>query len=466
TVSAGSRYAQGEQVTITATPATGYSFVYWEATNGTISNTSSSSATYTVGNSNAVITAHFSIKTYAINVSVSGDEGGTITPTAYVVNYGEGVSVTLNPYPGYTVSAFTVGGKDKLSSLVNNVYTLTGIKSTQSMVVTYSWTGLDIISGITALRAYDAQYSNSSRTITVKATNANSTAGFALDLEGSYFAETGKNLSSETKDGKIYIVVPIAAGENQTFKLYINYGNCPYVYTVFFSFTDDPDLAITDIVSYNGYSVDLDPINYTVNLTVDRWLKENVGFKFILPQGVSASYELIYSLDGGTEMSEISTSDYIDTKGASGAYGAQTLFVVPRSNGLIQQIKVTLSDGNITNEYILKISFNDCSFAGDIRPTTLVPLRLTYYKMDTKNKTIYAEASKSSVTSGFSFTVDGNPPKRYSAESGCNLVVGVKDGYKYIINRRVFGTKQTYKVKIYGNDCYEYSWYTVTIKYV
>ncbi|MDP4119393.1 MAG: cohesin domain-containing protein, partial [Bacillota bacterium] len=47
TVSAGSRYAQGEQVTITATPATGYSFVYWEATNGTISNTSSSSATYT-----------------------------------------------------------------------------------------------------------------------------------------------------------------------------------------------------------------------------------------------------------------------------------------------------------------------------------------------------------------------------------------------------------------------------------
>ncbi len=469
TVSLGGRYTEGEYVSISAKAGTGYEFSHWTSEFGSFSDPNMPSCTYTVGNSSDTVTAHFKIKTLNINTSVTGEEGGEIIPSATTINYGGSVTVTLKPMPGYEVSAFTVGGRDRLSSLVDNVYTLSNIRSNQTMVVTYRWIGTDIITGITGLRAYNVQYDNTAKTISFKASNVNTSAGFSLDIanNGDYSPEGGKNIAIGRKDGNTYMVARRRCGNVQTFLLYINYEGYEYTYTVTAEFTDDPtSVEISDAIAYNAFSVDLDTITREIYITADKYKKDSIAFSLVLPQGTITSYNVVSSTLGGRDIYLVDSSEYINTEGLTGTYGNKQLIMVPVSNGIRQTLSVTITDDINTNEYTVYIAFRDCSYPGDVRPTELVPLRLTNYRIDTENKTIYAEAPISTNSAGFSYRINGNPPAKFTTLSGQNLMYGYSGSYKYVVNRRSFGIEQTYKVKIYGEDGYEYSWYTVTMKYV
>ena len=92
----GGEYDAGTQVTLTATPAGGYSFDYW---NGSASG--SSPTTTVTMNSNKSVTAHFEEipsqpKYYTLTTEVSGS--GSISPSGG--DYEEGTSVTLTASPG------------------------------------------------------------------------------------------------------------------------------------------------------------------------------------------------------------------------------------------------------------------------------------------------------------------------------------------------------------------------------
>jgi len=90
-------YEQGEQVTLTATPNTGYRFVEWTGdatgTNPTVTLTM---------DSNKKVTAHF-IRVFSLTVNIDPPEGGVVMKDPDKTEYDEGEQVTLTatPNPGY-----------------------------------------------------------------------------------------------------------------------------------------------------------------------------------------------------------------------------------------------------------------------------------------------------------------------------------------------------------------------------
>jgi len=95
----GGQYESGVQVTLTATPASGYTFDYWDgAASG-----SSSTTTITM-DSDKSVTAHFKemeVTTYSLSVAVQPSGSGSVTPSRG--NYSAGTDVTLvaTAAPGY-----------------------------------------------------------------------------------------------------------------------------------------------------------------------------------------------------------------------------------------------------------------------------------------------------------------------------------------------------------------------------
>jgi len=98
---AGGTFSQGTQVSITATPNSGYSFSGWS--NGSTANP----LTVTL-NSNTTITANFQVIVNSYTLTVSAGEGGTVTGGG---EYEEGteVSITATPNEGYEFIGWSDG---------------------------------------------------------------------------------------------------------------------------------------------------------------------------------------------------------------------------------------------------------------------------------------------------------------------------------------------------------------------
>ncbi|HDQ00087.1 MAG TPA: T9SS type A sorting domain-containing protein, partial [bacterium] len=93
-----SKYVDGTQVTLTATPASGYRFDHWS---GDVSGTSES-VTITMSGNKSVV-AHFVPIQYSLSVSVDPSGGGSVSksPNKSVYNYGEVVTLTASPNSGF-----------------------------------------------------------------------------------------------------------------------------------------------------------------------------------------------------------------------------------------------------------------------------------------------------------------------------------------------------------------------------
>jgi uncharacterized repeat protein (TIGR02543 family) len=104
-----SSYAAGTVVTLTATPASGYSFTGWSGgasgTNSTITVTMNANVTVTASFTNSTGT------TYTLTTTVSPSAGGTITRSPNAGSYAAGTVVTLTATPaaGYTFTNWSGG---------------------------------------------------------------------------------------------------------------------------------------------------------------------------------------------------------------------------------------------------------------------------------------------------------------------------------------------------------------------
>jgi len=83
---AGGQYESGAQITLTATPASGYTFDYWQDMASSSSNTVTSNTVYITMNANRVIAAHFK--------AVDRAEQGTLT--VHFIDVGQGDSILLD----------------------------------------------------------------------------------------------------------------------------------------------------------------------------------------------------------------------------------------------------------------------------------------------------------------------------------------------------------------------------------
>jgi uncharacterized repeat protein (TIGR02543 family) len=153
-VSGAGTYSHGSSCTLTATPATGYSFVRWMKNGSSVSTSTTYSFTVTA---NATFEAVFSQNSYTIGVSASPSNGGTVSG-AGTYNHGANCTLSASANPGYTFSRWTKSGTQV---------------STNS---TYSFS-------VTASASYVAEFSQSSYTIT---TSVNPSAGGTVTGGGSF----------------------------------------------------------------------------------------------------------------------------------------------------------------------------------------------------------------------------------------------------------------------------------------
>ena len=113
-------YAENAVVSITATPAAGYVFAYWE---GDVANSSSASTTVTMDEDQTVI-AHFAVSAteYDLTMAVDPAGTGTTSPAIGTHTYAENavVSITATPAAGY-VFAYWEGDVANSSSASTTV---------------------------------------------------------------------------------------------------------------------------------------------------------------------------------------------------------------------------------------------------------------------------------------------------------------------------------------------------------
>jgi len=102
TVSGGGTFASGTQVSLTATPSSGYSFSGWS--NGSTTNP----LTVTL-NSNTTITANFQVIVNSYTLTVSAGEGGSVSSEGGDYEEGTEVTITATPNEGYEFTGWSDG---------------------------------------------------------------------------------------------------------------------------------------------------------------------------------------------------------------------------------------------------------------------------------------------------------------------------------------------------------------------
>ena len=99
----------GETVTLSATPAAGYSFANWEVNNGgvTLSSTTSASATFTMPANNVTVTANYTAIDYSVTVNGTNGTQSASAPGGNF-NVGETITLSATPSAGYSFINWTV----------------------------------------------------------------------------------------------------------------------------------------------------------------------------------------------------------------------------------------------------------------------------------------------------------------------------------------------------------------------
>src|SRR5207247_1707118 len=95
-------YDPGSQVTLTATPATGYTFTGWS---GSITSTSNPVVVTMDGQKN--VTATFTINTYTLALATSGNGSASSNPSQASYDHGTAVTLTATPATGWSFTGWT-----------------------------------------------------------------------------------------------------------------------------------------------------------------------------------------------------------------------------------------------------------------------------------------------------------------------------------------------------------------------
>jgi uncharacterized repeat protein (TIGR02543 family) len=108
TVGGGGTFEHGEEITVTASPETGYSFVNWTEDGAEVS--TDQNYTFTVTDDRQLV-ANFTPDAYTISVSANPSEGGTVGGGG-TFEHGEEITVTASPETGYSFVNWTEDGTE------------------------------------------------------------------------------------------------------------------------------------------------------------------------------------------------------------------------------------------------------------------------------------------------------------------------------------------------------------------
>lgn len=102
-VSGGGTFNYGQSCTLTATPASGYTFINWTKNGQQVS--TNANYTFTVTGSGTYV-AHFQMQTFTVSVSANPSNGGTVTGGG-TYNYGQNCTINATANEGYSFINWT-----------------------------------------------------------------------------------------------------------------------------------------------------------------------------------------------------------------------------------------------------------------------------------------------------------------------------------------------------------------------
>ena len=107
TVTGGGAFHYGDNCTVSATPAAGYTFLRWTENNNQVSNNASYTFTVT---GNRTLVAQFQAQSYSITATADPVNSGTVTGGG-TFSYGQSCTLTATPASGYTFINWTKNGQ-------------------------------------------------------------------------------------------------------------------------------------------------------------------------------------------------------------------------------------------------------------------------------------------------------------------------------------------------------------------
>lgn len=136
TVTGGGTFTYGQSCTLTATPATGYTFINWTKNGQQVS----TNATYTFNvTESAAFVAHFQVQSFTINVSSNPNNGGTVAGGG-TYTYGQNCTVSATPTQRYIFVNWTENGTPVST---NTTYSF-AVNANRNLVANFEGEPIDI----------------------------------------------------------------------------------------------------------------------------------------------------------------------------------------------------------------------------------------------------------------------------------------------------------------------------------
>ncbi|MCX6320551.1 MAG: ice-binding family protein [Bacteroidia bacterium] len=180
-------YNSGASVTVTATPAIGYTFTYWTEF-GTVASTNPTYA-FTISG-NRTLVANYASIVYSVTLSANPSAGGTPSGGG-AFNYGNSATVTANTATGYTFTNWTESGTI-VSTTASYTFTISANRTLVAnfTINTYTLTVI-AVNGSVVKDPNQATYNyGTSVTLTATPNTGYSFSGWTGDTKGDYPSNT------------------------------------------------------------------------------------------------------------------------------------------------------------------------------------------------------------------------------------------------------------------------------------
>ncbi|MHC4499949.1 MAG: InlB B-repeat-containing protein, partial [Planctomycetota bacterium] len=348
----------GNDVTFTATPNTGYEVDTWYLDSNSVQ---VGGVTYTLTNVLVDHTVNVTFKPLQYTVTATYGANGTVDPNgAIVVNYGQDKLFTASPDIGYEVDTWSVDGNSVQSG--GNTYTLTNITADHTLNVTFKIQQFTVTASaganglIAPSGAITVNYGDS-QLFTATANLGYEVDTWSVDGNSVQSGGTTYTLTNVTADHTLGVTFKI-----QQFTVTASYGANGSVdpngaivknYGQDQLFTASPDVGYeVDTWSVDGNSVQTGGNTYTLsNITADHTL--NVTFKQ-LQYTVTATYGANGSVDPNGAIVKNYGDDQLFTASPDTGYEVDTWSVDGNS---VQTGGNTYTLTNITADHTLNVTF-------------------------------------------------------------------------------------------------------------
>ena len=407
TVSGAGTYQSGSTCTLTATPATGYSFVKWTKNGSQVSTSTSYSFTVT---ENATYVAVFSLNSYTISVSANPTAGGTVSGGGSY-NYGSTCTLTATPATGYSFVKWTKNG------------------SQVSTNASYSFT-------VTESATYVAVFSQNSYTISA---SANPSAGGTVSGAGSYNYGSSCTLTATPATGYSFVRWTKNGSQVST--------NASY------SFTVTENATYVAVFSQNSYTISASA-NPSAGGTVSGAGSYNYGSSCILTATPATGYSFVKWTKNGSQVSTNASYSFTVTESASYvAVFSQNSYTIsasanPTAGGTVSGggsynygSTCTLTATPATGYSFVKWTKNGSQVSTNANYTFTVTESASYVAVFSQNS--YTISASANPTAGGTVSGGGS----YNYGSSCTLTATANTGYTFnnwTENGEVVSTEASY----------------------